>query len=147
MQGKPSRCEKPRAMFGLLPPSKELAKEVTDLSSPPLPAVPAGTATAVTVPGVFQGASHRTNIGAVNTSGSTVILSVEVFSSDGQLVAGTQWTLGAYEHVQVPVTSLGVGNASGGYVTFTRISSAGSFRAYASVVDQESGDSVYTPGT
>jgi len=112
-----------------------------------LPAVPAGTETSVTVPGLFQSASHRTNIGAVNTSGSTVTLSIEVFSSDGQLVAGTQWTLGAYEQVQVPVTAMGVGNASGGYVTFTRISSAGSFRAYASVVDQESGDSVYTPGT
>ncbi len=37
--------------------------------------------------------------------------------------------------------------SEGCHVTFTRISSAGSFRAYASVVDQESGDSVYTPGT
>jgi hypothetical protein len=111
-----------------------------------LPAVPAGTRSAVVVPGVFQGVAYRTNIGVLNTSGSQVIITVEIFSPGGQSLGTVQWVLGAYEQKQVPVTALGVSSASGGYVTFSRTSSTGSFRAYATVVDQRSGDAVYTPG-
>jgi len=65
---------------------------------------------------------------------------------DGSTLASEVWTLEPYEQKQVSVKNLGVTEADGGYVTFTRSGTTGSFVAYATVVDQKTGDAVYTAG-
>lgn len=107
-----------------------------------IPAVPAGTRSRVVVPGVFQGSVLRTNIGALNTSGSEITLDVTILSGGGDEQASTTWVLQPYEQRQVSLPSLGVSNLDGGSVIF-ELSGHGSFRANTSTVDQSSGDAVY----
>lgn len=111
-----------------------------------LPAVGVGAKSAVVIPGVYQGADYRTNIGALNTSGVTVEIDVRVLGPSGSELGSATWTLKPYEQKQISVTALGINSASGGFVTLTRLGTGGSFSAYASVVDQSTGDAVYTPG-
>ena len=111
-----------------------------------LPVVSAGENHQVTIPGVFQSTDYRTNIGVLNTSGEELILGVRVVSVGGGELGAQDWTLEPYEWKQVPVTALGVNSAAGGFVTMTRMSTTGTFRGYCSVVDQETGDAVYTAG-
>lgn len=112
-----------------------------------VPAVPAGTKNRVIVPGVFQDAAHRTNIGVLNTSDETIDLDIAVYGPAGETLGIAQWQIRPYEQSQAPVTALGVGQAVGGYVVITRTTSVGSFRAYASVVDQATGDAAYAAGS
>jgi len=98
----------------------------------------------VTVAGVFQNTSYRTNIGVLNTSPSPTTVEVKVFGPDGTGLGTATWNLQPYEQKQKSVTALGVNEANGGYVIFTHSGSTGSFMAYATVVDQETGDAVYT---
>jgi len=111
-----------------------------------VPAVGTGAKNDVTVPGVYQNGAYRTNIGALNTSASQVEIRVQIFGADGTMLGNQTWTLKPYEQKQVSVTKLGVSSASGGYVKFTRVGSSGSFQAYATVVDQKTGDAVYSLG-
>jgi len=136
-------------------PSNLVAAETTTFTPNPdgagaygqgIPAVGAGTQDTVTVPGLFQDDDHRTNVGALNTSGTQLTLEVSIVGVGGQILGSAQWVLQPYEQRQVPIASLGATTASGGYATFTRTAGVGRFRAYASVVDQHTGDSVYTPG-
>jgi hypothetical protein len=111
-----------------------------------LPAVPPGIANEVVLPGVFQGSARRTNVGVLNTSSATLEVTLQVTASDGQIIGTTDWTLLPYGQRQTSVTNLGASSINGGAITVTRTSTGGSFRAYLSVVDQSSGDAIYTAG-
>ncbi|NOZ93504.1 MAG: hypothetical protein GXP47_02040 [Acidobacteria bacterium] len=111
-----------------------------------VPAVPVGVKTEVSIPGVYQGEDYRTNIGLVNTSGANIEIDVRILARDGSTLAAAEWALKPYEQKQVSVTGMGVASTNGGSVTFSRVGSTGSFQAYATVVDQSTGDAVYTPG-
>ena len=106
-----------------------------------IPAVPAGTLAKATVPGVFQSSDLRTNVGALNTSSSTITVSVKVYDSAGTQKASASWTLQPYEQRQVSLPTLGVSQLEGGLVVFN--SGSTSYRGYTSTVDQNSGDAVY----
>jgi hypothetical protein len=108
-----------------------------------IPAVPAGMSHAVVVAGVFQDATHRTNVGALNTGSGTLSLAVSVYDANGGQVGSATWTLLPYAQTQVSLATLGVSSLSGGMVRFERTSTSGAFRAYASTVDQHTGDAVY----
>jgi len=107
-----------------------------------IPAVPAGSVAKSFVPGVFQGAAMRTNVGALNTSGGAITLDVTILNAAGNQAGSATWTLQPYEQRQVGLPSLGVASLDGGTVVF-ELSGHGSYRAYTSTVDQESGDAVY----
>ncbi len=111
-----------------------------------VPAVGTGAKTKVKIPGIYQNSAYRTNIGVLNTSASNLEVNVHIFGTDGGVLGSGTWNLKPYEHKQVSVTKLGVNSASGGYVTFTRQGSTGLFQAYATVVDQKTGDAVYSLG-
>jgi len=91
--------------------------------------------------GVFQNSSLRTNIGAINTSSTTVTVDVTVRNPNGAQVGTTSWTLPPYSQIQVSISSLGISNLDGGSVLFQ--GSSGSYHAYSSTVDQLTGDAVY----
>ncbi len=101
----------------------------------------------VTIPGIYQNDAHRTNIGVLNTSGVALDLIVSVYGNHGSSLGSANWTLQPYEQKQSSLTALGVNAASGGYVVINQRGTGGSFRSYATVVDQNSGDAVYTPGS
>jgi len=107
-----------------------------------IPAVSAGTEDTTAVPGVFQNADLRTNIGALNTSAQTITLGVVVFDPSGAAVASATWTLQPYQQRQVSLPSLGVTSLDWGTVVF-QLDGGGSYRGHTSTVDQASGDAVY----
>jgi len=113
-----------------------------------VPAVERGTGgQVVIVPGVYQDGDHRTNIGVLNTSGVQLDLIVNVYGKQGDYLGTVNWNLMPYEQRQVSVMDLGVQETSGGYVFINQRGVGGSFLGYATVVDQQTGDAVYTPGS
>lgn len=108
-----------------------------------IPASRAGSAGETRLPGVFQNASLRTNVGVLNTSGNQVTLEIRVFDANGGQLSLTGWSLQPYEQRQVGLPVLGVDSLEGGTVTFRVTSGGGSILGYASTVDQLSGDAIY----
>jgi len=89
----------------------------------------------------------RTNIGIVNTSGSSITVVVELNGEDGTKLGERAVSLEPYEFTQVDKVFQGVGAGTRTNLTarLHTASSGGSFIAYASVVDNRSGDPVFVP--
>lgn len=111
-----------------------------------LPAAGPGTQGQVVIPGLFRNPSLRTNVGVLNTSGENLQVLINIRDASGTEIADATWNLAPYGQRQVGLNSFGVGTLTGGTVRITRVGGTGSFRAYTSTVDQESGDAVYNPG-
>jgi len=90
----------------------------------------------------------RTNIGFVNTTGSTVTASVELYAGSGELLGTRSYSLMPYEYDQVTniFSEVADGDVDEGYAIVTT-TAGGRLFAYASVVDNRSGDPVYIPTT
>ncbi len=111
-----------------------------------LEAVDRGTATTAHVVGLFQGGAYRTNLGVLNTSGRPITVEVDVFDGDGGLAATRTWTLEPYQPLLESLADdFGLAELDGGSAVFRLNPAEGSFRAYASVADNGSGDSVFIP--
>lgn len=108
-----------------------------------LAAVEPGTRARTVACGVFESADNRTNVGVLNTSSSPVTVAVTIRNAQGGVAGQGTWNLLPYEHRMVNVGALGATAVDGGVAVFERTSQAGSFRAFASVVDNHTGDSVY----
>jgi len=92
---------------------------------------------------------YRTNIGFVNTTNKTISVKADLYNGSGSKLGTKAITLGAYEYKQIDkifrsVTSSTLDNC---YAVLSTTTSGGSFLAYASVVDNRSGDPVYVPAT
>jgi hypothetical protein len=108
-----------------------------------IPATPAGEHGRVVVAGVRQGADYRSNLGMLNTSDQALEVRVTIRDAAGESVGFEVWNLAPYEFRQVRVADLVGGVLSEGSVECERRSATGSFRAYLSVVDQQTGDAAY----
>jgi len=91
----------------------------------------------------------RTNIGFVNRAPTTTNVKTDLYTSDGVHLGTVTTRLDPFEHRQInrifrQVTSVPVTN---GYAVITTSSAGGSFVAYASVVDNASGDPIFIPAT
>ncbi|HPC82152.1 MAG TPA: PKD domain-containing protein [Thermoanaerobaculaceae bacterium] len=88
----------------------------------------------------------RTNVGFVNITGATLALDASLRGSDGTLLGTKSWTLRPYEFKQVDrvFSGLAPGDVEG-YVVLTTPTVNGAFLAYASVIDNRSGDPVFVP--
>jgi len=91
----------------------------------------------------------RTNLGFVNRSSVATTINVAMWSSSGTHLGDLTVHLAPFEHRQInrvfrQVTSTAIVN---GTVTVSTSSSGGGFVAYASVVDNVSGDPVFIPAT
>lgn len=111
-----------------------------------LPAVPAGERARVVVPGLYQGARFRTNVGVLNTSPEPITVELTIRDAGGAEVTTAVWNLAPYEQRQRSLPSLGAGGLDGGTLTVNRTAGGGPFRAYTSTVDQDTGDAVYNAG-
>ncbi len=89
----------------------------------------------------------RTNLGFVNLADVVAEVLVRLYRGNGSLLGQTSVTLGGWEHRQLTdvfglVTG---GDVDGGYAVLTTSSPGARFVAYASVVDNRSGDPIYIP--
>lgn len=92
---------------------------------------------------------YRTNVGFVNTTGSPIVVRVDLFTSDGVLLGTRSYTLEAFmftqkERIFGTVTQ---GDVSDGYVVVWTETPGAGFFAYASVVDNRTGDPIYIPAS
>jgi len=92
-------------------------------------------------------AGYRTNIGLTNTTANTIEVTVALYDGDGNALGTVTETLKAYEFVQIDkifqkVTQDAVVN---GYAIVSSSTQGAGFFAYASVVDNRSGDPVNVP--
>jgi len=95
------------------------------------------------------GEGYRTNIGIVNISALTIEVSIALYLASGQLLGTVVVTLAPYEVRQLDkiferVTGSGVDD---GYAVVTSSTVGVRFLAYASVIDNLSGDAVFMPAT
>ncbi len=101
-------------------------------------------------------ASHRTNVGLVNTSNVTMEATVALFMADGTAAGERTVHLQPYGNLQindlfhsldvVRVSALALGSASAAWAVVTTPTAAARFLAYASVVDNQSQDATLVPG-
>ena len=93
-------------------------------------------------------AGFRTNIGFVNTVGSSTAIEVDVFEADGTHLGSLTRNLPPFGHRQINDVfhAVGADNVPDGYATVGTTSEDGRFIAYASVVDNGSGDAVFVLG-
>jgi len=111
--------------------------------------VPAGRVATVTqlTQDVDDETGFRTNLGFVNRSPAAITVDVAFHSAGGDHLGDLAVELRPFEHRQLnrvfrQVTSAAVAD---GHVTVSTSTPGGSFVAYASVVDNTSGDPVYIP--
>jgi hypothetical protein len=90
---------------------------------------------------------YRTNLGVVNATASSLAVEVVLYRGDGTKLGSTVVTLAGYEYRQVDriFTTVTSGEVSDGYAVLRTPTPGGRFFAYASVVDNRSGDPIYVP--
>ncbi|MCU0290561.1 MAG: PKD domain-containing protein [Thermoanaerobaculaceae bacterium] len=96
-------------------------------------------------PGTDQG--FRTNIGFVNTTSRTLSLECLLLRGDGSTAGAQSWQLKPYEFKQIDriYTKVTSAEVTDGYAVLSTSTLGGGFLAYASVIDNRSGDPVYVP--
>jgi hypothetical protein len=89
----------------------------------------------------------RTNIGFVNAGAAAMKVNIRLLNWSGATLGNQSYDLRAYEYKQVDkifekVTST---NVDDGYAIISTPTSGGSFFAYASVIDNRTGDPIFVP--
>ncbi len=89
----------------------------------------------------------RTNIGAVNLTGTATQVTVELFAGDGTRLGQIRLDLPPWGHVQASdvFASVSAGTLDDAFAVLHADNSGARYLAYASVVDNRSGDPVYLP--
>ena len=91
----------------------------------------------------------RTNLGAVNAGSSQIAVTIDLYAATGGYLGQVPLTLRAYEYQQIDkVFERVTGSAvSDGYAVVRTSTSGGRFFAYASVIDNRTGDPIFIPAT
>jgi hypothetical protein len=94
-----------------------------------------------------RNSGFRTNIGFANVGSTDISVTVDLYDGSGTLLGTTDHAVQAYGHVQITdifgkVTS---GDVDNGYAVVGSSTPGARFFAYASVVDNRSGDPIYIP--
>jgi len=95
-----------------------------------------------------DGTGFRTNIGLLNTTALQIEVSIALYRASGELLGTLTVTLQPFELDQVDKVFAGVTGAvvDDGYAIVTSSTAGARFLAYASVIDNRSGDAVFMPG-
>ena len=93
-------------------------------------------------------AGFRSNLGLVNLNNASTRTDIELYNADGSSIGTISKTLKPFEHRQLnDVFSIaGATDVADGYAVVQTTTEDGSFVAYASVVDNGSGDAVFILG-
>ena len=94
--------------------------------------------------GVRNAAGYRTNVGVFNWSAAALEVRADVFDDAGVLAGSRTFSLKPWSSEQVGVGTF-AGNAASGYVRWTGLTAGdgAQWLAYASVVDDTTGDAVF----
>lgn len=89
----------------------------------------------------------RSNLGVVNAVGSTMVVKVDLYRGDGTLLGTQTVSLRPFEHKQIDkvLTLVTSAEVAEGYAVLQTTTQTGAFFAYASVIDNRSGDPIYIP--
>jgi hypothetical protein len=89
----------------------------------------------------------RTNVGFLNCTGSTAAVQVELRTSEGELLGSRSYSLGPFMFTQKDriFEEVTTSDVADGYVVTRTTTTGGRFFAYASVVDNRTGDPIYIP--
>jgi len=93
-----------------------------------------------------KNAAYRTNMGFVNTTTTPLTVNVYIYAgADGSFIGNWSVTLSAYEHHQESniIQELTGADVDDAYAVITTLTSGGRYFAYASVVDNRTGDPTY----
>lgn len=95
---------------------------------------------------VAQSSQYRTNLGVVEASGQPATVQFKVFSSSGQQLGEWTESLQAGEHRQYDrvLAQRGI-ELEGGRIEVEVVSDTGKITAYASTVDNQTGDPIFVP--
>ena len=95
----------------------------------------------------MSGVGFRTNVGFVNLTGQAIEVEAKLHRCDGTYIATRTVPLRAFEYVQVDAifTKAGAGDVPDGFAVLRTTTPGGAFLAYASVIDNRSGDPIYIP--
>lgn len=96
---------------------------------------------------ILSNSVFRTNMGFTEFEGKSTNLKVEIYSSEGNKLAERNYMVDAFENLQVNgiFSDMGIaGDVSYSYAKIT-VLSGGSIFAYASVVDNKTGDAIFIP--
>ena len=100
------------------------------------------------LPQLAKSASRRTNVGFMNLSGTFCEVRVKLWGANGQQLGTTvARTVGSYEWLQVNDVfgAAGAGETNAAYATVEPVTAGTRLWAYASVVDNDSGDPTTIP--
>lgn len=95
-----------------------------------------------------KGERTRSNLGIVETDGTSIGVEIRLFDHLGRPLGWpVTMTLGPWESIQVNdiFGALGAHEGTNARAEMTRVSGGGSFFAYASVIDADSGDAIFVP--
>ncbi len=89
----------------------------------------------------------RTNLGLVNATGDPIAITAELYRADGLLLGSRSYSLPAYGYRQDDrvFRRVTAGDVEDGYALLRTTTAGGRFLAYASVVDNLSGDPIAIP--
>ncbi len=90
----------------------------------------------------------RTNIGFLNTTEIEIEVVVDLYDAQGNLLGSLTRTLGEFESHQITdaYKKINANEVTDGFAIVTTLTPGGRFLAYASVVDNITGDPIYIPG-
>ncbi len=93
-------------------------------------------------------AGFRTNLGVLNLTGERLAVTVNLFDANGVLLGTVDRELKKFEHRQLNdiFATVGATDVDDGYAMVHTTTKGGRFIAYASVVDNRSGDAIFIPG-
>jgi hypothetical protein len=94
---------------------------------------------------VERSASFRTNLGAINTGGSDALLRFTLYDAAGTTRGTVERTIAPLQAVQFPIDALSSDPLVAGRVEVQMISGSRGAIAWASVVDNVTGDPIFVP--
>ena len=94
---------------------------------------------------VERSSAFRTNIGAINTSDGDESIRFTLYDSGGRSLGSTDRTIGPLRALQFPVELLSSSPVVNGRVEVQVLTGAGKALAWASVVDNITGDPIFVP--
>ncbi|MBW3563191.1 MAG: M36 family metallopeptidase [Acidobacteria bacterium] len=96
------------------------------------------------IPGLRETLEFRSNVGFTETSGQPVTMTLEVVGADGDLLGTMSLSFRPWEHRQVSTRGL-ANEYEAGMARLRYESGEGSLAAYASIIDNRTGDPIYLP--
>jgi subtilisin-like proprotein convertase family protein len=94
---------------------------------------------------IERSSAFRTNIGAINTSDTDEIIHFTLYDAAGRAVGSTDRTVGPMRTVQFSVEALTAAPITDGRVEVEVVAGNGNVIAWASVIDNATGDPIFVP--